>query len=66
MKAVYVVTRKENFDVIRRSGQIPAVTLEEAWQMAQSLLQEEGCRDFGITVMSHAAATLPLLRPEHV
>lgn len=66
MKAVYVVTRKENFDVIRRSGQIPAATLEEAWQMAQSLLQEEGCRDFGITVMSHAAATLPLLRPEHV
>lgn len=66
MKTVYVVTRKENFDVIRRSGQIPAATLEEAWQMAQSLLQEEGCRDFGITVMSHAAATLPLLRPEHV
>ena len=66
MKAVYVVTRKENFDVIRRSGQIPAATLDEAWQMAQSLLQEEGCRDFGITVMSHAAATLPLLRPEHV
>ena len=66
MEAVYVVTRKENFDVIRRSGQIPAATLEEAWQMAQSLLQEEACRDFGITVMSHAAATLPLLRPEHV
>lgn len=61
MKAVYVVTRKENFDVIRRSGQIPAATLEEAWQMARTVLEEEGCRDYGVTIMSHAAATLPVL-----
>jgi nickel-dependent lactate racemase len=61
MKTVYVVTRKENFDVIRRSGQIPAATLEEAWQMARTVLEEEGCRDYGITIMSHAAATLPVL-----
>lgn len=61
MKAVYVVTRKENFDVIRRSGQIPAATLEEAWQMARTVLEEEGCHDYGVTIMSHAAATLPVL-----
>ena len=55
------MTRKENFDVIRRSGQIPAASLEEAWQMARTVLEEEGCRDYGITIMSHAAATLPVL-----
>ena len=60
MKAVYVVTRPENFDIIRHSGLIPAATLEEAWEKAQADLPE----DYKVTVMGHAAATFPVLRTD--
>lgn len=56
MKAVYVVTRPENFDIIRHSGLIPEATLEEAWEKAQADLPE----DYKVTVMGHAAATFPV------
>lgn len=57
MQAVYVVTRPENFDIIRQSGLIPAVSLEEAWAKAQENLP----KDYTVTVMGHAAATFPVL-----
>ncbi|AXL21818.1 nickel-dependent lactate racemase [Megasphaera stantonii] len=62
MKQVYVVTRPENFDIIRQSGQIPAATLEEAWAMAQEELKREGKDDYMVTVMGHASATFPVLQ----
>ena len=57
MQAVYVVTRPENFDIIRQSGLIPAASLEEAWEKAQENLPE----DYTVTVMGHVAATFPVL-----
>ncbi len=62
MKQVYIVTRPENFDIIRQSGQIPAATLEDAWNMAQAELANEGKSDYKVTIMSHAAATFPVLK----
>ncbi|MCH4166194.1 MAG: nickel-dependent lactate racemase [Megasphaera sp.] len=62
MKQVYVVTRPENFDIIRKSGEIPAATLEEAWNMAQQELVKEGKTDYKVTIMGHAAATFPVLQ----
>lgn len=59
MRKVYIVTRPENFDIIRQSGQVPAATLEEAWRMAQAELAAEGKLDYKITIMSHASATFP-------
>ena len=57
MQAVYVVTRPENFDIIRQSGLIPAASLEAAWDKAQANLPQ----DYTVTVMGHAAATFPVL-----
>ena len=59
MEACYVVTRPENFDIIRQTGQIPAATLEEAWKMAEERLQKKGCGDYKVTLMGHASATFP-------
>ena len=61
---VYLVTRKENFDFVRRTGQIPAASLEEAWEMARARLAEEGKKDYTITIMGHAPVTLPVLEEE--
>lgn len=62
MKRVYIVTRPENFDIIRQSGQVPAATLEEAWAMAQEELKQEGKDNYTITIMGHASATFPVLK----
>ena len=58
---VYLVTRKENFDFVRRTGQIPVETVAEAWKLAQKKLTEEGRTDYTITLMGHAPVTLPVL-----
>lgn len=60
MRAVYVVTRRENFGVMRQSGQIPVLTLEEAWQSAQELLHRRNIKDYTIGIMPYAASTLPI------
>ncbi len=57
----YLVTRPENFDFVKRTGHIPCATLEEAWNLAQEKLAEQGKKDYTITVMGHASATLPIL-----
>lgn len=59
---VYLVTRPENFDFVRKTGQIPAASLEEAWQMAQAQLEREGKKEYTITIMGHAPVTLPILK----
>ena len=58
---VYLVTRKENFDFVRKTGQIPVETVAEAWQLAQEKLAAEGKTDYTITLMGHAPVTLPVL-----
>jgi nickel-dependent lactate racemase len=57
----YLVTRPENFEFVRRTGHIPCHTLAEAWELAQAKLAEQGKKDYTITVMGHASATLPIL-----
>ena len=64
MKEVYIVTDRAYFDVIQRTGEIPAATMEEAWQMAQKTLQAENKKDYTITVMPYAAATLPVYQKD--
>jgi len=56
MKTCYVVTRPENFDIIRQTGQIPAPDVETAWKMAQQEVPEH----YTVTIMGHAAATFPV------
>ena len=57
----YIVTRPENFDFVKRTGHIPCTSLEEAWKLAQGKLAEQGKKDYTITIMGHASATLPIL-----
>lgn len=61
MQRVYVVTEPENFDIIRQSGQVPAVTLEDAWAMAEAELKAAGKDDYTITLIDHAPAVLPVM-----
>ena len=58
---VYLVTRRENFDFVRQTGQIPVETEAEAWELAKKKLAEEGKNDYTITLMGHAPVTLPVL-----
>jgi lactate racemase len=59
--AAYLVTRPENFEFVRSTGQIPVGSVAEAWQLAQEKLAEQGKKDYKIIVMSHAAATFPVV-----
>ena len=54
-----VVTKPENAEFVRRTGMIPAASAEEAMQLA---LEKIGRDDFTITVMPHAANTVPILK----
>ena len=58
---VYLVTKPENFEAARKTGQIPVATIAEAWELAQKKLQEEGKTDYTINVMQHAANTVPMI-----
>jgi nickel-dependent lactate racemase len=52
-----IVTLPENRAFIEKAGMTPAATLPEAIALAEPWL---GGRDYTVTVMPHAAATLPL------
>jgi len=41
---------------------IPCATLEEAWEIAQAKLKEQGKEDYTVTIMAHAPSTLPILQ----
>ena len=58
---VYLVTKPENFEFVKSSGQIPVASLQEAWALAQAQLAARGKKDYKVTVMGHASATLPVL-----
>lgn len=57
----YLVTKPENFEFVRQTGQIPVASLEEAWLLAQQELAKQGKNDYKITIMGHASATMPVL-----
>ena len=57
----YLVTKPENFEFVRQTGQIPVTSLEEAWLLAQQELAKQGKDDYKITIMGHASATMPVL-----
>lgn len=59
---VYLVTRPENFDIIReRTHQIPVATVEEAWALAKKQLEAEGKTDYSIHIIPHGSAVVPYL-----
>ena len=57
--SMIVVTRPENADFIRKTGMIPAASAAEAMKIAREKI---GRSDFTISVMTHAANTVPLLK----
>ncbi|MCH4166079.1 MAG: nickel-dependent lactate racemase [Megasphaera sp.] len=59
---VILVTRPENFDDIRRTAQIPVATVQEAWDLAQQKLREQGKTDYTINVMPHCTKVVPILQ----
>ncbi|MEG1413027.1 MAG: nickel-dependent lactate racemase [Acidaminococcaceae bacterium] len=59
---VYLVTKPENFAIVRKTGQIPVATVAEAWELAQQELAKRGQRDYTINIMPHAANTVPMIK----
>ena len=60
---VYIVTRPENFDILReKTHQIPVATVEEAWQLAKKQLEGEGKTDYAINIIPHGSAVVPYLK----
>lgn len=57
----YLVTKPENFEFVRQTGQMPVASLEEAWLLTQQELAKQGKDDYKITIMGHASATMPVL-----
>ena len=57
--SMIVVTKPENADFVRKTGMIPASSAAEAMQIAREKI---GRSDFTITVMTHAANTVPILK----
>ena len=54
-----IVTKPDNAEFVRKTGMIPASSAAEALQIAREKI---GRDDFTITVMAHAANTVPLLK----
>ena len=60
---VYIVTRPENFDILReKTHQTPVATVEEAWELAQKDLAAEGKTDYTINIIPHGSAIVPYLK----
>ncbi len=57
--SLIIVTLPENKEFVTKAGMIPATSLEEAIAIAE---QKLGCKDYSITVMPHAANTVPVLK----
>lgn len=62
---VYIVTRPENFEILReKTHQIPVATVEEAWQLAQKQLAPKA-RPTTPSISFHTAApSSPILKSE--
>ena len=61
---IYLVTKKENLEITKKTGQIPVATVEEAWELAQKQLAAEGRTDYTINIMPHCASIVPTLSEE--
>ena len=59
-RKTYLVTRPENFEFVKATGEVPVATVAQAWELAQKELAAEGKTDYDIIVMSHASATFPV------
>lgn len=57
----YLVTRKENFEEVRKTHLIPVATVEEAWALARAQLEKEGKTDYTINIMPQGEAVIPEL-----
>ena len=55
---IYLVTKKENFEAIRKTNQIPCATVEEAWNLAKAQLEREGKKDYTINVIPHCGSII--------
>ena len=57
---IILVTEPENFTNARKTGAIPAATLEEAWKIAEEKLRTEGKEKYTINIMPYGGDTLPV------
>ncbi len=57
--SLIIVTLPENKDFVEKAGLIPAASLEEAMAIAE---QKLGRKDYTVTVMPHAANTVPVMK----
>ncbi len=58
---IYLVTKPENFEEVKKTHQIPVATVEEAWKLAKEQLAREGKEDYTINIMPHCASIVPVL-----
>jgi nickel-dependent lactate racemase len=58
----YLVTKPENFALIRKTSLIPVTTVAEAWSLAQKELEKQGKKDYTINLMPQAATTVPMIK----
>ncbi len=59
---VYIVTKPENFDILReKTHQTPVATLEEAWELAQKDLAEAKLEKYTVNIIPHGSAIVPTL-----
>jgi nickel-dependent lactate racemase len=59
---MYLVTRKENFEAVRKTHQIPCASLEEAWSLAKAQLEREGKTDYTINMIPHCGSVIPTVK----
>lgn len=57
--SLIIVTLPQNRDFVQNAGLIPASSLEEAMVIAE---QKLGRKDYSITIMPHAANTVPVMK----
>ena len=55
---IYLVTKKENFDAIRKTNQIPCATVAEAWEKAQAQLARERKKDYTLNLIPHCGGVI--------
>lgn len=54
-----IVTMPQNKDFVTKAGMIPAASIEEALAIAE---QKLGRKDYSVTIMDHAANTVPVMK----
>lgn len=61
---IYMVTKRENFDHVRKTGQIPVETCEEAWTLARQTLAARGIPRPTVNILPHGGSVIPQLHQE--